>query len=94
MIKVDVKKLADLARIEVSDDELAELEKELPEILQFVEQVSGATGEPEKKTGAHYNIFREDGDPHKAGKYSEDLIAAMPQSENGYLKVKKIINQD
>ncbi len=94
MMEVDVKKLADLARIEVSADELEELERELPLILDFVEQVGEAGGTLEKKTGSHYNILREDSEPHDGSKYSKDLIAAMPQSEKGYLKVKKIINPD
>ena len=92
--EVDIKKLADLARIDVSSDELKDLQKELPEILHFVEQVGEAGGSVEKKTGTHYNIMRDDADPHASDKYSDDLISAMPESENRYLKVKKVISND
>lgn len=91
MKKVDVQKLADLARIEVSSDELEELELELPVILDFVELVQESGATLEKKLGTHYNIYREDSEPHETGKYSERLIEAMPQNKNGYLKVRKII---
>lgn len=94
MTKVDVQKLAQLARIDVSAEELEELEKELPDILEFVEQIQKAGGKAEKETCSHYNVMREDGEPHDGSLYSDDLIAAMPQSKNGYLKVKKIINPD
>lgn len=96
MTEVDVKKLAALARIAVSDEEVKEFEGELPAILDFVDQVQQAHGETktERKTGDHYNIMREDSEPHQTGAYAEDLIAAMPASKEGYLQVKKIIKQD
>jgi len=38
-VRIDVRALASLARLEVSDEELAKLEKEIPEILKFVETI-------------------------------------------------------
>ncbi len=95
MTDVDVAKLAELSRIAVSEEELAQLEKEIPEILHFVEQIAEAGGEPAKEVGGHYNIFREDGESHESGEYSDTLVDAMPQkTEDGYLKVRKIISHD
>ncbi len=95
MTDIDIRKLAKLSRIEVSDSEVEQLEKQIPEILSFVEQIQDAGGEVKKETGDHYNVFREDENPHESGVYSEDLIEAMPKhSEDGYLQVKKIIAQD
>lgn len=37
--KEDVKKLADLARIEMNEDEMGELSKEMGSILDYVSQV-------------------------------------------------------
>ena len=39
---IDVRALAKLARLEVSDAELAKLEKEIPDILAFVETIKKA----------------------------------------------------
>lgn len=94
MTEVDVKKLATLSRIAVSDEELAQLEREIPEILTFVEQIQEAAVSLQKEVGPHYNVMREDDHVHESGEYSEELVASMPESKNGYLKVRKIINQD
>ncbi len=89
---VDIQKLALLAHVNMSKNELKNLEQELPNILDFVEQVQQANCTLEKKTGEHYNIMREDGEGHDGEMYSQDLIKAMPESKNGYLKVNKIID--
>jgi aspartyl-tRNA(Asn)/glutamyl-tRNA(Gln) amidotransferase subunit C len=98
MIDVDVKKLAELARVEVSDEELEALKKEIPAILSFVEQVRQAHGASTKELSKHRNIMRadapSDGGPHESGAFTKDMIEAMPSSKGGYLKVRKIIQQD
>ncbi len=94
MIDVNIKKLAQLSRIAVSDEEIKELEKEIPAILEFVEQIAEAGGELVKETGDYYNVMREDGEPHETGKYTEEMLKAMPDKKNGYLRVRKIIAQD
>lgn len=94
VLDVDVKHLAQLARIAVSDEELAQLEKEVPAILGFVEQIGEAGGEVQKEAGAHYNVLREDGDPHEPGAFTKELLDAMPDTKDGYLKTRKIIQQD
>ncbi len=95
MIDVDIQKLAGLSRIEVSNNEQVQLKKELPAILQFVEQIRDAGGEIKKETSDHYNVFREDTNPHAGGVYTKELLDAMPKkTDDGYLKVRKIITQD
>ncbi|PCI30687.1 Asp-tRNA(Asn)/Glu-tRNA(Gln) amidotransferase GatCAB subunit C [Candidatus Kaiserbacteria bacterium] len=95
MTDVDIKKLAELSRLSIGDEELKQLEQEIPEILEFVDQIKDAKlAGTEKEVGEHYNIMREDGEPHETGKYTKDMIDAMPDSKNGYLKVRKIIQQD
>ena len=91
--KVDVQALAALARLEVSDEELVRLEKELPSILLFVETiqkvaVNAPMGEPMLK-----NVMREDGTPHKSGMYTEDLLAAAPAREGDRIAVKQVISK-
>lgn len=94
MIDVDVAKLAELSRIAINEEEMKELEKEIPEILSFVEQITEAGGEVKKETGDHYNVLREDTDPHETGLHTKEMLAAMPKEKDGYLKVRKIISQD
>ena len=93
--KVDVKALAQLARINVSDDELAALEREVPEILSFVDQIQEVAAELPKEpiAPAHRNIFREDANPHESGEYTDALLANAPDTKNGYVKVKQVIKK-
>lgn len=94
MSDIDVAKLAELSRIAVSEEELHELEQEIPAILAFVEQIAAAGGDITKEVGGHYNVFREDADPHEKGIYAKELQREMPEKQNGFLKVRKIISQD
>jgi aspartyl/glutamyl-tRNA(Asn/Gln) amidotransferase C subunit len=94
MTNADVAKLARLSRIAIADEEIQELEKEVLEILAFVEQIGDAGGGVTKETGEHYNIMREDGEPHESGIYTDEMTAAMPDTKKGYLRVRKIISQD
>jgi aspartyl-tRNA(Asn)/glutamyl-tRNA(Gln) amidotransferase subunit C len=91
-----VKKLAALARLDIPDDKLAAFAAEFDGILKYVGQLESLTldtsGTP--SAGALRNVFREDGEPHESGKYTEKLAAAFPQREGDALSVKQIISHD
>lgn len=91
---IDVAKLAALARIAVTPEERETLAREIPAILAFVEDIHEAGGSVRTDIGEHYNVFREDSDPHESGAYTQALVDAMPESERGYLRVRKILSQD
>ena len=91
--KVDVKALANLARLEVADDELARLEKELPAILGFVEQIQSLPTAAESHGGEVRNVMREDGEPHESGLYTEDLLASAPAQRDDQVVVKQVISR-
>ena len=91
--KVDIPALAKLARLEVADEELARLEKEIPAILGFVETIQKvATDAAEQGDGLH-NVMREDANPHESGKYTEDLLAAAPATRDNQVVVKQVISR-
>mgnify|MGYP002713273191 CR=1 FL=1 len=94
MTYVDIRKLAQLSRIAIGDDDIQSLEKDIPSILNFVEQISQANAELVKEPGVYYNVLREDSKPHESQKYTEELLKSMPSTKDGYLKVRKIIQQD
>jgi aspartyl-tRNA(Asn)/glutamyl-tRNA(Gln) amidotransferase subunit C len=92
--KEEIKKLAELARIEIKEEELGELQTEIETILDYVGQVKSITGEAASKTievGPLYNVWREDTSPNEPGAYSKELIAEFPEKDGNYLKVKKIL---
>ncbi len=94
--KDDVKKLAELSRIEMSEAEMGELAHEMESILDFVSQVSEITGsapplDSKRGMGGVINVMREDTNPNESGTYTAKILDEMPNVENGYLKVKKIL---
>ena len=91
--KEEIKKLADLARIDMKDEEVESLRGEMDAILDYVGQVKSVTGDLKEDTeiGSPRNVMRDDIDPIESETYSKELIAEFPQKEGDYLKVKKIL---
>ena len=98
--KEDIKKLADLARIDIGEMEQEKLASEIDAILGYVKSIQGL--HPDKtfslenveeglEVGTPRNIMREDINPTEPETHSKELIAEFPNSENNYLKVKKIL---
>jgi len=98
--KEEIKKLADLARIEIKEGEQEKLALEMNSILDYVGQVKSIAEKEDTESpplvvrgglGGVINVMREDENPTASETYSQDLIAEFPDSENNYLKVKKIL---
>lgn len=94
---VDIKKLANLSRIDMSEEEMQEISKSFDSILAYVGQVqemSGTNGELSIEKPEDYflhNVMREDVATNKRGEYAEKIVAEMPQTQDGFLKVKQIL---
>ena len=92
--KVDIAALAKLARLEVSDAEMARLEREIPDILAFVETIQAAaahgSGEPRK---ALHNVMRADENPIESGTFTEALLSAAPVRDGDRVAVKQVISR-
>jgi aspartyl-tRNA(Asn)/glutamyl-tRNA(Gln) amidotransferase subunit C len=90
----EVKKLAALSRLELSDDELEKLRVEIDSIIAYIDTIQKVEL-PKNPAASPYleeeNVFREDVNPHEPGIYTEKLAKQFPREENGYLKVKKIL---
>jgi len=97
--KDEVKKIAKLARIEVSDKEIIEFQSDIDSILEYVGQISslaslaGDVKDSQEKVESNqpFNVIREDKDPHQSGMYTNVLLDEAPTVQNGYVKVKKIL---
>ncbi|NQV88335.1 MAG: Asp-tRNA(Asn)/Glu-tRNA(Gln) amidotransferase subunit GatC [Parcubacteria group bacterium] len=95
MIEIkDIKKLAELSRIEMEEAEIEEFQKEIESILSYVGQIQEASAgsfSDKKEIPVLHNVFREDEKPHESGAYTEILLDEAPEREGSYLKVKKIL---
>ena len=91
----EMRKLAGLARIRVPDSELEELRGQLGQIVEFVGQVQAADtrGVGELDIPELRNVFREDGEAHEAGKFTKEIVSNFPESDKGFLRVKKILEK-
>ncbi|MEK9184454.1 MAG: Asp-tRNA(Asn)/Glu-tRNA(Gln) amidotransferase subunit GatC [Patescibacteria group bacterium] len=91
----DVQKLAALARIEVPEAELASFTKEFDAVLAYVGKLDELTLAHETPTaGVVRNVFREDGEPHEGGKYTQALVEQFPDKDGNHLLVKKILTHE
>ena len=91
--KINVQALAKLARLEVSDDELAKLEKEIPDILAFVRTIQKAVADVPLSSPSLRNVMRADENPHESGVYIEKLLADAPGREGDRIVVKQVISR-
>ena len=92
----DIKHLASLSRIEITEKEAEDLKNDVEAVLDYVSVVSDITAEDglDKKVGARYNVFREDEVTNEPGEFTEAIMNEAPSREGNYLKVKKILSQD
>jgi len=89
----DVLKLARLARISLTDDEVAEFSDELSAILQYVEQLStvDVSGlKPTNQVTGLTNVMREDV-VKSYGYKPQDLLKNVPKTQDNMLKVKRML---
>ena len=95
--KEEVKKITDLSRLAISDEELIGLQADLENILVYVSAIQKASVSPvERKSRTPWlykvkNVVREDKNPHQGGIYSDKLLKEVPRAERAYVKVKKIL---
>ncbi|MDP3784964.1 MAG: Asp-tRNA(Asn)/Glu-tRNA(Gln) amidotransferase subunit GatC [bacterium] len=89
----DIKKLAELARIRLTEAEEKKLEKDLQKILAYVEKLKevDVSNVPEMTHAIDIkNVFRDDDVQHSV---SDNLVEQFPEEERGYLKVKGVFDR-
>lgn len=89
----DILKLAQLARLSLSEDEITEFASELSEILQYVEQLSSVdvSGlKPTLQITGLTNVTRQD-TVKDYGYAPSDLRKNLPQEKDDHIKVRRMI---
>ncbi len=90
-MSTDVKALAELAKIALSDSELKTIESEFDSILNFVSQVQELELELEPKAGKLKNVLIDDVAEHNFDFDKEALVKAAPKNDGKHILVKKVI---
>ena len=89
----DILKLAHLARLELSEDEIEEYASELSEILQYVEMLSAVDVDklkPTHQVSGLTNVTRQD-ETIDYGYDPSDLLENLPAKQDNQIKVKRMI---
>ena len=92
--KEQVKKVANLARLELNEDEINNHAEQLEKILEYIKQLEKIDTKDVPCTTRAIeviNVFRKD--ERKDSKCSEELLELGPSREDKYFKVPKIINE-
>jgi aspartyl-tRNA(Asn)/glutamyl-tRNA(Gln) amidotransferase subunit C len=91
-MKMDIEKVARLARLELSEEEKVTFGSQLEQILTYMEQLNrlDTSGvEPTSHAIPVSNVFRED--EVRPSVPQEEVLAIAPEEEDGHFKVPRII---
>ena len=92
----EVKKLADLARIDMSEKEMEEIAKDFGSILAYVgqvQEVSEGIINNDKKAEDYFmrNVTREDVVENSNEERTDKILANAPDTQDRFIKVRKIM---
>ena len=86
----DIENLAELAKIELTDAEKQTVLKDLDGVLGYVKQIESVEVVDITPAYTNRNISREDVlEPREFSR--EEIISQFPDSQDGFVKVKKIL---
>ena len=95
MTKEEILHLSQLARIELSDAEVDDLQTDITNILEYVSAVQSIAGaDIKKQLTPRYNVFRDDVPTDTPGAFTEAILAEAPKRHGQHVEVKKILSQD
>jgi aspartyl-tRNA(Asn)/glutamyl-tRNA(Gln) amidotransferase subunit C len=89
----EVRRIAKLARIGLTDEEVAKMSVEIGNILEFVEQlqkVDVSNTPPTDQVTGLVDVWRED--EVRPSLSREELLANAPKQKDGYIVVKRVLN--
>lgn len=89
----DVLKLAKLARLHLTEEEIAKFGNEISAILKYVEQLQSvdlSEYEPTYQVTGLKNVMREDEIVNYHAS-SEELLKNTPGQQGGYIKVRRVL---
>lgn len=92
--KDEIKHIADLARLELSSDELRKYGDQLSQILSYINQLQEVDVnniEPTAQVTGLLNVIREDEPVGWDRKEIETALSQAPETESGQIKVKRVL---
>jgi aspartyl-tRNA(Asn)/glutamyl-tRNA(Gln) amidotransferase subunit C len=90
----EVKKLAELSRIELGEEEIEKMRGEIDAIVAYIDIISQVDLPEGVAVSPHLaleNVMRSDDGVHEAGIYTEKMLSQAPKRDGKFVKVKKIL---
>ena len=91
----EVKKLANMMRMEISDEEALSIGSDMDAVIHYIDQLKevpiSARSFLAEDRGILFNIAREDEVANDTGNYTEKILAEVPDREGDFVKVKKVL---
>jgi len=101
MKKEEIQHLANLSRLELRDEELEKYAGQFDEILNYVDKIKDISQKSKVKikdlrieNAMTKNVFREDDNVQEGGIFTDKILDEAPSTHEGFVKVKKILNND
>jgi len=91
--KQEVERIAKLARLELTEEEIIKMQKDLSSILDYMDILKKVKGGKETVHVKNdlVNAVRKDEVSMKESHLPEDLIQAAPNKQDMYIKVKAVL---
>ncbi len=86
----DIKRLAELARIDVNEEEMKGIINDIDPVLAYVDQLKSVEVDA-SPTYELKNVGREDEIGNESGSYTEVILREAPDTDKGYIKVHKVL---
>jgi len=89
----EVRRIAKLARLELTDKEIEKIQKDLSAILDYFNLLERAPKAEIVRGLTAYNnsAFREDGAVPQPREVAQKIISAAPDKKDGYIKAKTVL---
>lgn len=95
LTKDDVNNLANLARIDLTEEEKDKLQKDMGSILDYIAELQKAPNVTESHQTENYylkNVMRSDDNPNEPGVNTEKILEEAPKRRDNLFVVKKILD--
>ncbi len=92
----DVKKVAKLSRLDISEDDIEKYSAQLEEILEYIaqlESIDTSNIEPTTRAVEVINVFRDDIVETSDSDVREKLLNLAPKREGEFYQVPKILSE-
>lgn len=90
----EVDRLAELSRLDLREEERERFGAEIGQILEYIDEIKAVDVSEAEHESVNVNTMREDSVENEPGQFSDEIVRGMPESEDGHLKIHKILGGD